>query len=195
MWREFIRIGEAVLRRERESKAGSPVQQTSSGTLTLSSMETPEEDRRAFDLRAARRGAPGGSEGRSQANEETAKSPANHRQPPIDDFATIDREAGIMTITGGTGQPVKIMLDSHLQSEDDEPMKTIVISVRVTKSEHQNIRKAARGEEQTLSFFSRECILRELKRAENPPMENVKDEITQGINRLLRQMSEGNESE
>ena len=189
MWREFIRIGEAVLRREREAKAGSPVQQTPSGTLTPSSMETPGGESRALDLeagRAARSAA--GSAWSFTGDRGNSKTSANPRPPLIDDLITIDQEEGTMTITGGTGQPVKIMLDSVLQTEENIDMKEINASVRMTKREQVEIRKAARAAGQTASFFMRECIKKELRRAETPPIENVKEQINDEINRLLRMM-------
>lgn len=94
-----------------------------------------------------------------------------------------------------SGERVKIILDSHQRSVDTMVMRRKIVSaVRVTKREQVMIRKAARAAGQTGSFFMRECILKELRRAENPPMENVKEQITEEINRLIRMVSEEKES-
>lgn len=202
MWREFIRIGEAVLRRQREESNRTPHRESSylCSPETLGERETCESE--AFKCNRAARSA-GGSHGTPPATEEqqTPRTPPASLIDASDQLSQrqgaspiFDHAEGTMELFLESGESVKIMLDSTLQSEENNPMKTIVISVRVTKPEHQNIRRAARGAEQSLSFFSRECILGEMRRAENPPMENVKDEIIEGINRLLREMSEGKKS-
>lgn len=83
----------------------------------------------------------------------------------------------------------KIMLDTCTTSEDNGGMKSKVVQTRLLPDQLAMIRKAARAEGQTVSFYMRECLITAASEYLKPSTKQERHEIIrEQIGKLLRQM-------